>query len=111
MNLEITPMPKGNVVLTDQQAQFVEKRVSSGRYQNASEVLREGLRLIEGREAEDDACLRALRDAAAMVVISSSFASAALQTAASISVFGKSAPLKSGGSPVVFASAYEKQSP
>ncbi len=57
-------MPTRNVVLTDHQAQLVEKLVSSGRYQNASEVLREGLRLIEDREAQDSAKLQALRDAA-----------------------------------------------
>ena len=33
-------MPTRNVVLTDQQTQFVEQLVASGRYQNASEVLR-----------------------------------------------------------------------
>jgi antitoxin ParD1/3/4 len=57
-------MPTRNVVLTDHQAQLVEKLVSSGRYQNASEVLREGLRLIEDREAQDNARLHALREAA-----------------------------------------------
>ena len=57
-------MPTRNVVLTGHQADLVERLVASGRYQNASEVLREGLRLIEGREAEDSARLRALREAA-----------------------------------------------
>ena len=57
-------MPTRNVVLTDHQARLVEKLVSSGRYQNASEVLREGLRLIEDREAQDSARLQALREAA-----------------------------------------------
>lgn len=38
-------MPTCNVVVTDHQARLVEKLVSSGRYQNANEVLREGLRL------------------------------------------------------------------
>jgi antitoxin ParD1/3/4 len=57
-------MPTRNVVLTDRQAKLIEKMVSSGRYQNASEVMREGLRLIERQEAEDQAKLRALRDAA-----------------------------------------------
>ena len=57
-------MPTRNVVLTDHQAQLVEKLVSTGRYQNASEVLREGLRLIEDREAQDSARLHALREAA-----------------------------------------------
>jgi antitoxin ParD1/3/4 len=44
-------MPTRNVVLTDHQHEVIETLVSSGRYQNASEVLREGLRLIEQREA------------------------------------------------------------
>lgn len=57
-------MPTRNVVLTDHQADLVEKLVSTGRYQNASEVLREGLRLIEDREAQDNARLHALREAA-----------------------------------------------
>ena len=57
-------MPTRNVVLTDHQAHFVEQLVTSGRYQNASEVLREGLRLVERREAEDELRLAALRDAA-----------------------------------------------
>ena len=57
-------MPTRNVVLTDHQAHFVENLVSTGRYQNASEVLREGLRLIEDRDAQDKARLHALREAA-----------------------------------------------
>ena len=57
-------MPTRNVVLTDYQAELVERLVSSGRYQNASEVLREGLRLLESREAEEKVRLRALREAA-----------------------------------------------
>lgn len=56
-------MPIRNVVLTDHQAALVEQLVSSGRYQNASEVLREGLRLVEQREAEDAHRLEALRSA------------------------------------------------
>lgn len=40
-------MPTRNVVLTDQQETFVGDLVVAGRYQNASEVLREGLRLLE----------------------------------------------------------------
>jgi antitoxin ParD1/3/4 len=57
-------MPTRNVVLTEQQHEFVETLVRSGRYQNASEVLREGLRLIENREREDAVKLQALRAAA-----------------------------------------------
>ena len=58
-------MPTRNVVLTDHQARLVERLVDSGRYQNASEVLREGVRLVEQREAEHAVHLRALREAAA----------------------------------------------
>ncbi|MDD2882210.1 MAG: type II toxin-antitoxin system ParD family antitoxin [Rhodoferax sp.] len=57
-------MPTKNVVLTEHQAHFVENLVTSGRYQNASEVLREGLRLIEHRETEDQYRLTALKEAA-----------------------------------------------
>ena len=57
-------MPTRNVVLTDHQTQFIEQLVTSGRYQNASEVLREGLRLVEHRQSEDAMRLAALRDAA-----------------------------------------------
>lgn len=57
-------MPTRNVVLTDYQADLVERLVSSGRYQNASEVLREGLRLVEDQEADGKARIKALRDAA-----------------------------------------------
>ena len=63
--LEIA-MPTRNVVLTDSQAKFVEQMVASGHYQNASEVLREGLRLVQAREAEQAAKLAALREAVAV---------------------------------------------
>ena len=58
------PMPTRNVVLTENQAKLIERLVGSGRYQNASEVLREGLRLLEQRAAEDNARLTMLRKAA-----------------------------------------------
>jgi antitoxin ParD1/3/4 len=57
-------MATRNVVLTDRQEDLIDALVAAGRYQNASEVLREGLRLIEQREAEDAAKLAALKDAA-----------------------------------------------
>jgi antitoxin ParD1/3/4 len=57
-------MPTRNVVLSDHQQELVESLVQSGRYQNASEVLREGLRLIEERERRETAKLKALRQAA-----------------------------------------------
>ena len=56
-------MPTRNVVLTDHQHEVIETLIRSGRYQNASEVLRDGLRLVEKREAEDEAKLQALRKA------------------------------------------------
>jgi antitoxin ParD1/3/4 len=56
-------MPTRNVVLTEHQTAFVENLVACGRYQNASEVLREGLRLIEKRESEDSLRLKALQNA------------------------------------------------
>ncbi len=40
-------MPTRNVVLPPHHESVFESLVKSGRYQNASEVLREGLRLIE----------------------------------------------------------------
>jgi antitoxin ParD1/3/4 len=57
-------MPTRNVVLTDHHEKLIETLVDSGRYQNASEVLREGLRLVEQREAQRAGKLEALREAA-----------------------------------------------
>jgi antitoxin ParD1/3/4 len=57
-------VPTRNVVLTDQQTRLIQSLVDSGRYQNACEVIREGLRLIERREADDATKLQALRAAA-----------------------------------------------
>lgn len=56
-------MPTRNVVLTGQQAEMIEALVKSGRYQNASEVLRDGLRLLQTREMQDRAKLALLRHA------------------------------------------------
>lgn len=54
-------MPTRNVVLTDQQSLLVDELVQDGRYQNASEVLREGLRLLADRRARQDAELDDIR--------------------------------------------------
>lgn len=57
-------MPTRNVVLTDRQEDLIEALVRSGRFRNANEVMREGLRLIERDEAKDGAKLEGLRAAA-----------------------------------------------
>ena len=57
-------MPTRNVVITDRHAALIDECVKSGEYQNASEVLREGLRLVEERRAQYAAKLEALRAAA-----------------------------------------------
>lgn len=57
-------MPTRNVVLSDHQHDLVETLVKSGRYQNASEVLREGLRMVEERERLQALKLKALKQAA-----------------------------------------------
>lgn len=56
-------MPTRNVNLTDYFDRFIEAGVASGRFGNASEVVREGLRLLEQREKEDKAKLKWLRAA------------------------------------------------
>ena len=57
-------MPTRNVNLTEHFDRFIESGISSGRFGNASEVVREGLRLLEQRELENKAQLRWLRGAA-----------------------------------------------
>jgi len=57
-------MPTRNVVITDRQQQFIDSLVASGRFQNVSEVLRDGLRLVECREAMHAARLAAIKSAA-----------------------------------------------
>lgn len=49
-----------NVSLTDQLSRFVNRHVASGRYQSASEVIREALRLLQ--ERDDTRSATALRD-------------------------------------------------
>ena len=44
-------MPTRNVVMTGHQEAFIGELVRCGRYKNASEVLREGLRVMERRES------------------------------------------------------------
>lgn len=57
-------MPTRNINLTEHFDKFVESGITSGRFSNASEVVREGLRLLEQQEEEDKAKLEWLRAAA-----------------------------------------------
>jgi antitoxin ParD1/3/4 len=54
-------MPARNVNLTQHQDEFIEERIKAGRFTDASDVVREGLRLLEQKEAEDEAKLECLR--------------------------------------------------
>jgi len=56
-------MPTRNVNLTDELDRFIAVKVSSGRYENASEVVRASLKALEREELEYDARLAALHKA------------------------------------------------
>ena len=56
-------MPTRNVNLTDELDRFVAEKVKTGRYENASEVVRAGLRTLEREEQRYEAKLAALRSA------------------------------------------------
>jgi antitoxin ParD1/3/4 len=56
-------MPTRNVNLTAELDRFVLKKVKSGRFDNASEVVRAALRTLEREDQQFDAKLIALRSA------------------------------------------------
>jgi antitoxin ParD1/3/4 len=56
-------MPTRNVNLTDELDRFVLAEVATGRYENASEVVRAALRILEREEQRYEAKLAALRAA------------------------------------------------
>jgi antitoxin ParD1/3/4 len=56
-------MPTRNVNLTSELDRFVATTVKTGRYENASEVVRAGLRALEREEKEYEEKLAALRKA------------------------------------------------
>jgi antitoxin ParD1/3/4 len=62
-NKEGAGMPTRNVNLTDKLDRFVLQKVKSGRYENASEVVRAALRTLEREEQQYQAKLAALRTA------------------------------------------------
>ncbi len=57
-------MPTRNVTLAEHFDRFIETGITSGRFSNASEVVREGLRLLEQREKENRAKIEWFRSAA-----------------------------------------------
>jgi antitoxin ParD1/3/4 len=57
-------MPTRNINLTDRYDQFVDELVTSGRFSNASEVMRAGLLLLEGQDREEQEKLTVLRSLA-----------------------------------------------
>ena len=54
-------MPTRNINLTPEQDSFVDEVVKSGVYQNASEAVRDALRVLQQRRREDALKLKALR--------------------------------------------------
>jgi len=56
-------MPTRNINLTEHFDRYLSEALASGRYSNASEVVRAGLRLLENEEQQEQARLVALRSA------------------------------------------------
>ena len=54
-------MPTRNINLTEHYDRFVEEQLNSGRFSNASEVLRAGLNLLEKQNREEEEKLRVLK--------------------------------------------------
>ena len=54
-------MPTRNISLTPEQDAFIEKVVEAGEYQNASEAVRDALRVLQQRRREDALKVKALR--------------------------------------------------
>ncbi len=54
-------MPTRNINLTPEQDAFIKKAIKEGEYQNASEAVRDALRVLQQRRQEDALKLKALR--------------------------------------------------
>jgi antitoxin ParD1/3/4 len=54
-------MPTRNINLTVEQDAFVQEVVEAGEYQNASEAIRDALRVLQQRRREDSLKLKILR--------------------------------------------------
>jgi antitoxin ParD1/3/4 len=63
LNVRGIIMPTRNVDLTDELDRFVSEKIESGRYENASEVVRAALRTLAREERQFEAKLVALRAA------------------------------------------------
>jgi len=50
-----------NVAITPELERLIQDRIASGHYQNANEVIQEGLRLLEDKEQAQGAALEAVR--------------------------------------------------
>jgi len=59
-------MASRNISLTDQHDDLIEAKIQAGEYANASEVVREGLRLIQERDRELAARVNALESRVAV---------------------------------------------
>ena len=57
-------MPTRNINLTDRYDDFLARQIESGRFKNASEVVRAALHLLEQQALAEEAKLEALRHAA-----------------------------------------------
>ncbi|HEX3313260.1 MAG TPA: type II toxin-antitoxin system ParD family antitoxin [Gemmataceae bacterium] len=57
-------MPTRNISLTPHLDKIIQRSVDSGEYGNASDVVRDALRLLHERQKAQKAKLKALRDAA-----------------------------------------------
>ncbi|MEO1660114.1 MAG: type II toxin-antitoxin system ParD family antitoxin [Pseudomonadota bacterium] len=56
-------MATRSISFTDHHDNLIEEKLNSGQYQNVSEVVRDAMRALEQREAEELAKLDALRSA------------------------------------------------
>ncbi len=54
-------MPTRSIKITDHQDRFIDQSVQSGQYDDASEVIRAGLRLLELHDHQEKLKLEALR--------------------------------------------------
>jgi antitoxin ParD1/3/4 len=54
-------VPTRNVSLTAEQDAFIQRIIQAGEYQNASEAIRDALRVLQQKRREDALKLRALR--------------------------------------------------